>query len=453
MKTAIKYFIPLLFLFSLLSCSEDDNNVEEEQVIEDEEIIEDEDPITSGIIVIKQKEILLIEQTEFSSAIISFEWTSEFENTTYFYNIYMGETADGTPIRSGQGTEVVWGLAAGETYTLSVATIVNDEIITEYRVFEVPSYDTLSHLDFEIGTNYNGYTAINFVFQGLQASFKNKIRFKSTIYNDETILSNYYEDEYLLSDLPINHLFITDPPAKEYEITFDNYQNDSLGIKKQQIEEVLTLRRMPDDGLFAKIHNTQDTYAQAMGKKISSYSMYNQDEPLIKLYLDDEFLGAYHCDFPDYQFHTIAGLISGNTYVAKFEVDYGNLPINPLYEPEFPLKTTKEIEFTTYTTPAPPPQTIYADVVNVGTNSFDFYWRLKKSLYGCSPGEIFEWGFILEIDGEQHMEFDESLILVNVDGLSSDTEYSAKLIFWYNFFHSPSNHILIEHDFVIQTLP
>lgn len=453
MKTSINFLIPLLFLFAFMSCSEDENTVEDEQIIEDEEIIEDEDPIASGIIAIKQKEILLTERTEFTTANIEFEWTSEFENATYHYNIYLGETADGSPIKSGQGTEVIYYLQSGKTYTLSVATIVNDEIITEYRVFEVPSYDSLSHLDFEIGTNYNGYTAINFVFEGLQPSFKNKIHFESLSYNVETTLINYYDEEYLLSDLQVDYLGYTYPSAKEYIITFDNYQNDSLGIQKDQKEEVLTLRRLPDDELDVYVHNIQNNQANTFGIKRATNSLYNQIEPQIKLYLNDEYLGAFHCGFPDYNFHLITGLTPGTAYVAKFLVGYGNPPINPLYEPEFPLNTTKEIEFTTYTTPAPPLQTIYADVVNVGTNKFDFYWRLNTNLYGCSPGEMYQWGFILEIDGEQYMEFDESLILVNVDGLSQDTEYSVKLIFWYNFYHSPQNLILIEHDFDIQTLP
>lgn len=237
MKTAIKYFIPLLFLFTLLSCSEDDNNVEEEN------------PITSGIISIKQKEILLLERYEFQNASLTFEWFSEYENLTYYYNVYEGETTDTSPIRSGQGTEAILGLPAATTYTLTVAAIINNETITETRVFEIPSFESLNHLDFELDTNYNGYTAINFVFEGLQPSFKNRIHFKSMDYNVETTLTNYYEDEYLLSDLQVDYLGYTYPQAKEYIITFDNYQNDSLGIQKYQIEEVSTLRRLPDDEL------------------------------------------------------------------------------------------------------------------------------------------------------------------------------------------------------------
>lgn len=256
----------------------------------------------------------------------------------------------------------------------------------------------------------------------------------------------------MLSDLQLDYLGYTFPSAKEYIITFNNFQNDSLGIQKQKVEEVSTLRRLPDDELDVQIHNIQNVIVNTFGVKRASNSMYSQVEPKIKLYLDDEYLGAHHCEHPSH-FPPITGLSPGTNYVAKFEVDYGNLTINPLYEPEFPLKTTKKIEFTTHTTPAPPLLSMYADVVNVGTNSFDFYWRINIWFYGFSPGTIYDWGFILEIDGKQYMEFDESLILVNVDGHSQDTEYSVKLIFCYNFYHSPNNHIFIEHDFDIQTLP
>lgn len=424
MKKLLIFLLPFL----LFSCGGDDNQNNSVVV----QLIDINLEFNLG------KHILIQTNQEIETKI---SWTPT-DNTPYAYTYQLFEIDSGgaiTPVTAPtvNGSEATLQLEPSKTYTFRVNGFLNNVLVgkSEY-VFSTPSLVDFGAMVVDITVDYHGWTAFNFLLDGLNAGFENEIYFNNVSEPEELIENNFYESDLLVRDLPVNWISddISIPDFYKLKIIVCNSQ---IGVESSIEIDTKLLYRLPDDDWYAVVHYVDVTKAYCSAANYSTIQVYdpnNSGPKTFSIFLDGEFIRTNHCDHwgngIDNQFPVFENLEPGSTHIAKIVVGPPVGPYNLEYEDEQVVRNVREIEFTTYQTPLT--DDIMVEIENLSDSGFDLIWRTDLRLrYSCYPGYMWNLGFDLKVNGVSYASFGPDDNPVAITGLSPNTEYNMELVFTY----------------------
>jgi hypothetical protein len=301
-----------------------------------------------------------------------------------------------------------------------VADIPENNVMEEIKI-QTPSQEDENDLNFEINTNYIGYTAVNFQLTALNSAYKNSI-----ILSNDLLYEDYYSSE----------LTITVPPnvnrRESYTLEVISMKNDTLGSYRILDFAPIYLRKADPDDLDVKIFNITHNRFQIVAFNLKSVEYQEQGYDYWNVYIDDVYTGKYQCagesTVSGYFFPFFTDLTPGTSYSVKVGIDYSTIDPDPAYEPDLDIELLTTVEFQIQTLASEPSSELEVNISNITSNGFDLIWWSETSYVCWDPFPYYYYEFILYIDGTEYTRFDNHTNKIHIEDLQPNTKYSAELI-------------------------